>query len=395
DEYIPAEYVAPANASMTELLNYPDRDSIQKLPHYLYYTSGRFAWLVNFTFGSPDGLNPRWDRITNDLRGQSDEIYTCMTAAEDGTNTIYIGTSQAKIFRIQGATDFENYVATKNGANVIEVTSNDRVLIDYSLTMFGRWITDIAVNPDNPEQIVVTFAGYGGPDPLGYVWYINNVSGSNPEYFSMFPGPGTNDFEQAYSAEFVKDPQTGETVLLVGTESGLYSTREISEQPTWTTELPSEYGFQPVYDIFVRKYNTVIVDDRTGDFRLKQDNTVFVASHGNGVWSTTDLSYAGRDGEEEGELVITDPFVRLYPNPSEQGSSAKIAVELPADAQINTAVYSLDGRRVMQLNTTGYLSGKHEIDLPAQGLLPGIYIVEVQISDAKQTITHSTKWVIK
>jgi hypothetical protein len=397
DEHILDGHVAPANASQEELLSFPDRDSLQKLPHYLYYTSKRYVWIVNFTFGSPEGLNPRWDRITNDLTAgsQATEFYTSLTPVGNGTDIIYVGTSQGRIFRIEGATDFQNYDATLGGPNVIEVTSDDRLFLDYRLTMIGRWITDIAVNPDDPDQIVVTFAGYGGEEPLAYVWYINEASSDEPDYFDMFEGPGTGAFEQAYAAEFVEDPQTGDNILLVGTESGLYSTREISQEPTWTTELPSEYGVQPVYDIFTRKYKTVIVDDRTGDFRLQQDNTIFIASHGNGVWSTNDLRFSGRDGEEAETIDFDNTLVQLYPNPTEKGNGATISLELPQDASVRTAVYSLDGRRVSNLKPNAFLAGKQEIELSAQSLQPGMYIVEVEVTDAQQTHTHSIKWVIK
>lgn len=395
DEYIPDNYIAPANATDSELLAYPDRDSIQKLPHYLYYTSKKYVWLVNFAFGSNEGLNPRWDRISNNMLSRAiPEYYTCITPASDGSNSIYIGTSAGKIFRIDNAPEFEFYNAEVNLQNVVEVSAGAPAI--YQQFMDGRWITDIAINPDVEGQIIVSFAGYGGEDPIAYTWFIDQANTFTPTFNTIDAGPG--GYEQVYSVEFVKDPATDETVILAGTESGLYSTRELSAFPTWTSELPSSYGKQPVYDIFVRKYKTIIVDDRTGDFRLKRDNTVFIASHGNGVWSTNELRYNdGRTGNESGEepLTITDPVVSIFPNPSEKGTAAQIGITLPANAQVQATVYTLDGRQVNQVARTAFEAGSHRMDLPSEDLQTGMYLVEVRITDGTQTVNHTLKWVVR
>ncbi|MFK7972882.1 MAG: T9SS type A sorting domain-containing protein [Bacteroidia bacterium] len=394
DEYIPDNYIAPGDASLSELLEYPDRDSLQKLPNYVYYTSKRYAWLVNFTFSSGNGLNPRWDRISNNVLGR-EEFFTVVTPASDGSNSVYFGTSAGKIFRIDAAPDLDFYNATLNSGNIIEISSQaGGAPIDYTSTMDGRWITDIAVNPEDPSQIAVTFAGYGGEDPLSYLWLIEGANTITTTFIPVFDGPG--GFEQAYAAQFAKDPSSGDVTLLVGTESGLYSTKDLNDSPTWKSEMPASYGKHPIYDIYLQKYKTIIVDDRTGDFRLQEDNTIYVGSHGNGVWSTTDLGFSGRTGGGivGEEITISDPVVKLYPNPSE-GANTQIGIALPGDAQVEATVYTMDGRQIATINRQGYLAGEHVLDLTSNNIQPGIYLVQVQITDAQQTANTTLKWVVK
>lgn len=390
DEYIPGNYIAPATArTLAELRNYPGKDSLRKLANYLFMPTTRYVWLCNYPLGNPQGLNPRWDRITNDLVGQ--EYYTAMEVSGDDKHILYVGTSQGKLWRITGSADFETFDATTRGPNIVELTAAPGLIS----TMAGRWISDIAVNPKNPNQLVITFGAYGGTAGPANVWLVNNAN-TSPSFTPFSRAPK----EPAYTCKFVEyqpdpaNPNT-EAALFIGTESGMYSTRQIAAAATWTAELPVSYGKLPVYDIYVRKYQPVITDEETRNFVLRRDNTLFAATHGYGIWFTEDARFNFRQGNDPGEdpaLLAEEMNASFFPNPA--NGISRLRIEAPEAARAEAQFYTSDGRMANFSLNDNLTAGRHEFVLDTRNFAPGMYVLRVNLRGETRSHSQTIKVLI-
>ena len=356
------------------------KDVIQSVSdHFVFFCSKRFVWLVQNAIGSPDGLQPNWNRLTNIL-ADGDEFLTAITVSGDDTHTVYVGTSKGNLFRITEAHDLANFDANTNVTQINGPGSN---------LPNGRSISALAVDPSNPARLAVAYGAYGG-DVNGFpsfIWFTETVTTS--PFFT--PIPGALPKEPIYALAFAEDPATDEQVLLAGLESGLYSARNIVFGfAEWTTEFGPSRGNVPVYDIYVRRYKAEITNEETQDFRLIRDNTVFVATHGRGIWSTSDLTI---------NQVVPDPIeedltninqVSLFPNPSVGEPTLRVATE--EGAELGWKLFGIDGREISSDNIS-FGRGAFQTTLPVENLSPGIYVLETELITEETRHTQTIKWV--
>lgn len=375
DEMIPDAIIDDPNANA---------ELIQAVPGYIFFCSRQYVWLVQgpFRSGLQGEATANWNRITNTLVSGT-EFFTSIAVSGDTSHTVYVGSSAGNVWRITNATDLENFNAA---TNVVKLS-----ISSTNLPLQGRWVSSIAVDPQDPQRVAITYGAYGGDlataPPL--VYYTS--SALTAPFFT--PISTTITKEPVYCSQWVVDPATGNSMLMIGTESNLYTARNISPGfADFRPEFGAEVGPVPVYDIFVRKYVTTILNEDTQDFRLDRDNTIFVATHGRGIWSTASLRYQ-RKGELEEEIDVQQPYqVNLYPNPT-QGASV-LALDLAEQADVRIYLYGADGRAYKVAHEAVYKQGVHEVALPTDQLLSGIYMVNVEIAGASGSLTRTLKAVV-
>lgn len=398
DEQIPASVLDREDITTEELQ--------ATVGSYIYFCSRNYVWVVNGAFG--DGLQVKWNRITDRLVDGLNEVFTSMTVANDANHTIYIGTSLGNVFRISGANDLKSYDALANVTQFDLAASNLRSMED-------RWITDMAVDPNNPNRLVITYAGYGGNanGVPSNVWATDSATFGSPSFNSLNDTDNLIPLnrELTYSVSFVE--QGDSTILLIGTETGLVHTSikevifiegvrtPIYLMNLWTKEaaIPSV----PVYDIFVRKYQTRvrekaltrIVDGKEvprDNFILSRSQEVYIATHGAGIWNST--SFALRKGREVTEVPpLSEMKISLYPNPN-MGQETTVEVSLTADTEVQIEMYDLSGRRIDQQRYTNLPAGMHTMTLDARGLVSGLYLVKVRLRNETETLDRTFKSMI-
>ncbi|MEZ4777073.1 MAG: T9SS type A sorting domain-containing protein [Bacteroidia bacterium] len=405
DEVVPANLLN--NNQITEEELEAQSDS------YLFLCSRNYVWICNGAFG--DGLQVKWNRITNLLVDGGTEYLTTITASGDTDHTLYVGSSRGKIWRIDRAHDLENFNVQTNVVRIDNVSGSNLS------PMTGRWVSDISVDPQNPNRIAVTFGSYGGnvQATQGFVW-VTETAKTSPS-FGLLSGHAVK--EPVYSVEFVKDPAESESVLLIGTETKLWSVRDIVRagpsiplylSSPWTDESGAEFSGAPVYDIFVRKYKSRLTPDalkrtevkinplpgggfdttevevtKSGHF-LSLDNTVYIASHGLGLWSTSS-TVLGRESAPVDPVVIEKLNITLYPNPTRDIATVKF--ELPEAAEVRIMMYSADGRNISAQNSN-YDTGIHEVNLETSHLSPGMYFIRVDIQNETTSTSQTLKSVV-
>ncbi|MEM6261630.1 MAG: hypothetical protein AAGI38_03910 [Bacteroidota bacterium] len=388
DEYIPEELIGNQEVR---------RDSLQKLDSYIFFCSSDFVWMVSYPTGNPNGLLPRWNRITNRGLLDGDEYFTAITVSGDETHTVFVGTSKGQIFRITGITDTSTvYDASLGGQNVQAINAN--IADPRYRTMEGRWITDIAIDPTDTDRMAITYASYGGNTAqdraFSFLWEaINIYSTTSPPRFTSRRGnlPPT---ERLYSAEFAEKPDGSGSVLFVGGESGLYSTDDFSATtPDYQRELgPENMGREAVYDIYVRRYQAQLLDEATRDFYLEKDNRVFVGTNGRGIWFTGSLEFQKGTAGDNVEVTPQKQMVKLVENPSVGGLSLKLV--LPNKANVTSRLIGIDGRVIENFAPKIYEAGVYTTSHELSGIPSGVYLVEVTIDQAGKVTRETLKAVL-
>jgi hypothetical protein len=151
------------------------------------------------------------------------------------------------------------YVGTGSGR--LHVTTDGGtfwILINAGLP--NRAITDIAVNPTNENNVFVTVSGFGTPGSDGHVWMSTNGGGMWTDISGTMPSRLPNIPVNA----IVLDPTSPTTEILVGTDLGVYRTRDGGT--TWN---PYNVGLPnvPVLDLVLK------------------NGILAAATHGRGVWT--------------------------------------------------------------------------------------------------------------
>ena len=358
------------------------KEDIQQLENYIFFCSRSYVWRVSYPFGNPEGLLPRWNRLSNALVSGS-EFLTSIAVSGDEKHTLYVGTSRGNLYQIINPHDLENFDVN---THVIRLSTPANNL------PLGRWISSIAVDPQNTNRIVITYAGYGGNISAfpSLMYYASNILAG-----FFLPVIDNIPLEPIYSSKFVVDPATNESVLFFGSESGLYTARDLGLSGTQVTpEFGPEVGEVPVYDIHLKSYVATITDEESQDFVLTRDNTVFVATHGRGIWSTTSLR-SNRIGQQADEpVMLNEASLTVYPNPSE--GETYLYLYLPEDSRVDAAIYSLDGRMIqVVMDQESFSAAMEDIALETERLAQGLYVLKASIHTATGVIDKHVKFVVK
>ncbi len=225
----------------------------------------------------------------------------------------------------------------------------------------GAYIHDIAVNPKNGNELLVSVSNYGvipgiyHSDDGGATW--TGIQG-NLNFDSEGPS-----IRSTAIAEI--DDQT--TVYFAGTSIGLYSTQSLNGMQTeWVRESPAGIGLHVVEYL---------------DYR-PQDNTLAVATHGRGLFIGRPQGSVSTDDEvADAEVPQAFELQQNYPNPF--NPSTNISFSLPQSSQVTLSVYDVNGRLVGELlNNEVFASGQHEVSFDASALASGVYLYNLRAISA-------------
>ena len=260
-----------------------------------------------------------WVKITESSLGGGAGIMTDIETCKAYPNTVWYGTSNGHLYRL-------NYA--DSDAPIKKDITGDNFPI-------GSWLSSISVNPFDYNDITVCFANYSIPSIFrttdgGYSW--RDISGNLEE--------NTDGSGSGPSVIWVESYPDG--TLFAGTSTGLYTTNFPDDSNTvWT--------FDP-------GIGNVIINHM--DFR-SYDGTFIVGTHGNGVYSTN-LMPANVGIAEK---VKNDDF-RIYPTLADN----EITVSGIANLD-RYYILDMSGRLILSTNRT---SNVQQVDI--SDLKPGAYL---------------------
>ena len=235
------------------------------------------AYYVNFnrlfrTTNASTVTSSGWTELTgvssavNPVNGQNISISALESSRGDyfPSHALYIGTSNGKILRLDNPRNV--------GATTAPVDITPPQLTALST---GVYISDIAANPNNDEEVMAVVSNYAvGTNTAINIWWTNNAKSSTPTWRLA---EGNLQSPSIRSAQIVvKKDGTGTAVTeyYVGTSVGLYSAINIGTDllngntVSWVREGGNVLNFSVVTSL---------------DYR-PQDNILVVGTHGNGLF---------------------------------------------------------------------------------------------------------------
>lgn len=186
------------------------------------------------------------------------------------THSLYIGTTNGRIFRLDNP---RNAAAS---TTPVEITP---AITDLS----GLNVQDIAVNPNNDNEIMIAVTNYGRTvnqtfENVDNILWTNNAKSVNPTW-KIAEGNLASGFISARSCMIVvkKDAANNPiTEYYVGTAAGLFGVANLgttllaSGTPAWQREAPDVLNFAVISSLAYRPV----------------DNVMAVGTHGNGLFYT-------------------------------------------------------------------------------------------------------------
>ncbi len=260
----------------------------------------------------------------------NDNPSLAMAVSETDEDVVYVST--APILRDPDDPGPPNLFVTRDGGDT------------WTNIMAGlpdRFVTDIAVHPDDDATVWVTLGGFGTPhvfksEDSGAAW--SDVTGTLPD---------------APTEAVAFDPREAGTVF-VGNDVGVFVTSD--DGATWeafTDGLPE----------------AVLVMDLVYS---PDDRSLQVATHGNGMYRRA------LPPPTAGEAEAAARGFRLLPSaPNPFRSGTALAFELDRPAEVRLEIFDAAGRRVAVLADGPRAAGTHRARLEAAGLAAGVYVARL------------------
>ncbi len=314
----------------------------------------------------------------------NEETPTCMAFSFDG-DALFVGTSSGRVYRYSNLTNARSEETADIDINYLvnpPAPSNHVIDTRTIFQLNGRAITDIGIDTEDPDRLIITVGNYG---QANHVYYTEQARAANLNTNSFTSKDGDLPNMPVFDAVFNYNDPTGGQVF-IGTDQGVWSTDDITANSvTWTREANSLPN-APFTDLLQTR--TIRYDLRTSD---DFEGALYAASHGRGFWKTSGTAdYVGIEETPDFATELPEQGLELYPNPASSNVSIKLSLENRSDVTIN--VRDLTGKMVKTISLKGLDAGTEEISLPVDQLKTGNYVVTMingqEVKSGKLIVKH-------
>jgi len=261
---------------------------------------------------------------------------TSWGAYNAGTSYLLIGASNGIVHRLNDP---------QNAASI--ASSVDITPIDPATTLKAAGtVSGLAIHPTDNKIVMLTYSNYG----VTSIYITQDITVASPVWVVAERNLSAHSIRSAAITEV-----NGETMYLVGTARGLYSSTNPVEGGSgvdWTREAPNLIGFAVVRSMAYRH----------------ADNKLLIGTHGNGMFEATITQVLGLEDNEISESI------KVYPNPV----SDRLNLNMPSELSENASymIHNILGQNVMR----GTLKN-NQVDV--NSLNTGIYFLEINSNGKK------------
>jgi hypothetical protein len=330
--------------------------------------------------------------------------------SKDG-NWLWIGSSNGELVRVSGldsaysaqAADYGNrprdtdtLILVSNGDTVTGTaldninfdndshlyTNLDGSKVQYQLhvhrvtspSTFSSVITDISVDPADPNNVCVTRGGTSGSQ----VWYSTNATSSSPS-FSAIDGNLPN--MPVFGCVIEKDPTTD--YIILGTEYGVFSTDNPSAGSVNWTAHNEEIGPIPVFDVRQQWRDWEDGIDSINRFQVVNNpGAIYLGTHGRGIWRSDDVLHTNEIKPIEANNELAIDHLNIFPNPvTEEG---KVYFELSKRTDVTFKIYDLQGKLMKNITWKNMSKGSHTMNFDCTDFPIGTYFATVESLDVNK-----------
>jgi hypothetical protein len=239
--------------------------------------------------------------------------------------------------------------------------------IKISTSFGGKTVTDISVDPTDPDNVCVVVAGTSG----NHVYYSTNGTSASPTFSSI---DGNLPDMPVFGCVIERDPTTD--IIVIGTEFGVFTTDNINGNSTQWTACNDELGVVPVFDVRQQWRDWE-------DGRVNNPGAIYLGTHARGIWRSDNL-LSIREDEITNEPVLTVDNLYVYPNPVID--EAKLTFELNKNSGVKASVYDLNGRLIDVVSNQNRNAGSHTISFSVSNFHVGTYFVVLETESSKKVV---------
>jgi hypothetical protein len=284
---------------------------------YSDYTSGTTYRILRYS-NIKSGTVTR-TQLTNALLTSQPSAFA-VSKYTTASTTLLVGTRAGKLYRLTNA----NTTATWT---------------DISTNAFVGTISDIEYGASN-DEIFVTMSNYN----VTSIWYTSNGTSATPTWVSK-----EGNFPDIPVRCILQNPLLPTTEVIVGSDLGVWYTNNFNAtSPTW---YQSYNGMRNV---------------KVTDLDLRNDNVVFAATYGRGVFSGTFTNAVLNN-----DTFTNNKNVSIYPNPVKDNLNINIK---DFSGEISVKIIDVNGREVLNQTITNF-NGSNAIELSR--FASGIYILKL------------------
>ncbi len=269
------------------------------------------------------------------------------------THALFIGTTNGKIFRLDNP---RNAIATTTPVDITPPTMPAATNVQ-----------DIAVNPNNDDEIIAVVSNYNAIS----IWWTNNAKSATPTWRNA-EGNLTLPSIRSCAIIVKKDAANNPvTEYYVGTSVGLYSAVDIGPALTgggsvaWQREGGSILNFAVIQSLVYRPV----------------DNVLLIGTHGNGLYYTflgTPDFNPGSGGGNPGTIFISKIVPTITRNTFEYWVGNISGIN-----KLSIQIFNMKGQLVLR-REANYQDGSIDIST----FNSGVYILSIYSDDRKYSHTQ-------
>jgi hypothetical protein len=297
----------------------------------------------------PTSVN--WTTINSSVIAEGQ--ISALAVGYNAEGVLYYGTSRGEMWRLDQSSS----------------TMPERTAIPIVDLPEGAYISGIAVNRENAEEILVTVSNYN------VISVFHSIDGG--ESYTAVAGNLEENPDGRGSGPSVRWPEVinlrnGDNLYMVGTSTGVYSTTELTGQNTvWQHE--NEIGRAVVNMLRYRP----------------ADATIWVASHGSGIYSA---EIDGKNSIPISQRPEFYAFGQAFPNPFVASNPINVPFELPEDGVVRIKVYDLAGQHIKTILWSFMYAGESfaswdGTDENGVPVTPGTYLLSMEYEHSSQIKT--------
>jgi photosystem II stability/assembly factor-like uncharacterized protein len=309
----PTSFVAPfVTANVNPQIMYAGRSVVTKT------TDGGITWNPTNN-GSP--LNTNNSTYSIAVSRTNDDVVYAITSPVS---------TRAKVFK-----------TTNGGTSWAEITG----------TLPDKFLTDIAINPINDQELYITVSGFGSSH------LFKSTDGG-----TIWTDAGTG-LPDVPTSSVIIDPSATNHVY-VGNDIGVYLST--NGGTNWQEFQSGMTGAAIVIDLSISESN----------------KKIRAITHGRGNYQRP-LHSTSVSINNTGEIAIGYKLEQNYPNPF--NPSTTISYQLSAVNDVKLNVYDINGKLLKSLVNSRQQAGKHSVTFDASGLASGTYFYTLTAGEFTQT----------
>ncbi len=338
------------------------------------FRGGEGVWMTRNALNF--NTSPNWFRLGNAPGGGgTKDIEFVVGDHPESGDVMFISGWNGQLWRVTGLRNiqFEGDDVDADGNNFADV-------LDWQLihSSGGAAITGVAVDPNDPNHVVITIGGYGSAGS-GKVRESFNALDANPTWSNIWFSPSSEMGRMpCYDATIDVADATGNTIV-VGAEYGIWITYDGGE--TWVM---SNGGMSASAD-FIGAPAIDVRQQWRGNSRWSQPTNsgyVYVGTHGRGIFRNGDFSFTSVNDVQP--TAVEAQSLNLFPNPVTNGN-AQVVLNLAATTHVRMAIFNLQGKYVKEVPAQRMAQGRQQVTLDVSDLPVGTYVLAVEMGGEMKT----------